>query len=123
MTDRCTYWTEAQPSNDNPYGGGYDNPKTLPCNHMNDSDMQVDSEGAEFKPSAAFRLNADTITQIDDGNVSFMVAGVSYTIRKGDRIALGEYTDSSPVTSAKTVRKVVSKTKLRGQSGVTVYCG
>lgn len=106
MTDICTYWKEYLADKNDPYSLTWTSGVVLSCNWMNDSKMQRDDSGAEFMPQEQFRLT---------GIVN---------IEKGDRIIRGDYGGlSEPVDAAQTVRKVKSKTKLRGQPSTTIYTG
>lgn len=106
MTDVCTYWSEYLADESDPYSLTWTSGVVLSCNWMNDSKMQRDDAGAEFMPSEQYRLS---------GIVN---------IGKGDRIIRGDYGGTSePVNSAQVVRKVKSKTKLRGQPSTTIYTG
>lgn len=121
MTDQCTYWVQ---TGSGAYGATWSSPQVLPCNWMNDSEVQKDDTGAEFKPSAAFRLNGQSIESDGNGNVTLNIGGTAYELPKGARIIRGNYeNESKPPASAQTIRKVVSKTKFRGDVGVTVYTG
>lgn len=102
MTDRCTYWTLTSESE---YGSVWSTPKTLACNFRQDSSIRRDDQGAEFSPSTTFRFFGDP------------------SIKKGDRIVRGVALATEPTSGAETVRKVETKTAMRGSAAYDIFTG
>jgi len=102
MTDVCTYWALTSQTQ---YGATWGSPVTVACNYRNGDSVARNDEGADFSPSAIFRFSGDP------------------GIKKGDRIVRGTYTGAEPTSDAETVRKVETKTAMRGLAAYDVFTG
>lgn len=102
MTDTATFWSL---SGDSYYGGGWSVPTTIACNYREGGTMTRDNEGNEFSPSSTYRFF---------GNPN---------IKVGDKIIQGTSASADPTDNSETVRKIVTKTVLRGQAAYDVMTG
>ncbi len=102
MTDRATFWTLA---GDSYYGGAWSTPVSIDCNYRTGGNLSRDTEGNEFSPSSTFRFFGDP------------------SIKVGDKITQGESVNATPTDSAETVRRVITKTPMRGLAAYDVLTG
>lgn len=102
MTDTCTFWKLTSTS---VYGASWASPVTVSCNFRNNSAIARDDAGAEFSPNSIYRFYGDP------------------AISKGDRIVRGTSTSADPTDDAQTVRKIETKTALRGLAAYDVFTG
>jgi hypothetical protein len=102
MTDTCTFWAITSES---AYGVEWSTPTTVTCNYRSGDNISRNDEGADFTPSAIYRFYGDP------------------GITKGDRIVRGTVADSTPTSAAETVRKIETKTAMRGQSSYDIFTG
>jgi hypothetical protein len=102
MNDTATFWTLAGGGY---YGGAWSTPATLACNYMAGGDLARDEEGNQFQPSSTFRFF---------GNPG---------IKVGDKIIQGTSAAAQPTTAAETVRKVITKTPMRGTAAYDILTG
>lgn len=102
MTDRATFWTL---SGDSYYGGAWATPASLDCNYRTGGNLTRDEEGNDFQPASTFRFYGDP------------------GITVGDKIIQGDSVAAEPTGTAETVRRVITKTAMRGLAAYDVLTG
>ena len=101
-TEKATVWSAALYDPNNPYAAGFANPRVIDTHYTQGGDLQRDDAGAEFTPGTVYVTKSDVVV-------------------KGDRIAVGEHTETTPTSGAETVRKVQTGTPIRGTRDYKIY--
>lgn len=104
LNSKVTRWREGVSDDSNVYQKSWLTPISFRCNYKSGGAIQRDSKGADFSPASTYYM------KLADINI-------------GDRVSLGISSESSPIGTAETVRKIVTKTTLTGTADMTVYTG